>query len=264
MKHTIFYSTLLFFVMVLNSNSQNKESDFANLKNSNQWHLVLKDKGTKDWTKNWFLDGLIASVKNTKDGMHFSAGPEVMNDAHHGVLWTKESYSGDIKIEFDYTRTDTENRWVNILYIQATGDDEGEFVSDISKWNKLREVPAMKTYFENMNAIQISFAAFGNQGDGTFYVRARRYPKPNNKSFEVTKVAPSYDQKGFFKTGQSYHVTAIKSGNQLFFKMESVDGEELFSWDLSNVAPITQGRIGLRHMYARSAIYKNFKLYTQE
>ena len=115
-----------------------------------------------------------------------------------------------------------------------------------------------------MNAIQISFAAFGNQGDGTFYVRARRYPKPNNKSFEVTKVAPSYDQKGFFKTGQSYHVTAIKSGNQLFFKMESVDGEELFSWDLSNVAPISQGRIGLRHMYARSAIYKNFKLYTQE
>lgn len=241
---------------------QNKESEFTILNNSKQWNLVLKDKGTKDWTKNWFLDGLVATVKNTKKGMEFSAGPEVRNDAHHGVLWTKESYAGDIKIEYDYTRTDTDNRWVNILYIQATGDGEGDYVSDIARWNKLREVPAMKTYFENMNALHISFAAYGNKGDNTFYVRARRYPKPNNKSFDVTKVEPSYDQKGCFKTGQTYHITVLKTYKELFFKMESIDGVELFTWDLSNVVPIIEGRIGLRHMYGRSAIYKNFKIYS--
>lgn len=253
----------LFLVLVFNVNGQNKESEFKNLKSSKQWHLVFKDKCTKDWTKNWFMDGLVATVKNTKEGMHFSAGSEMRNDAHHAVLWTKESYAGNIKIEFDYMRTDKENRWVNILYIQATGDGEGDYVSDITKWNKLREVPAMKTYFENMNALHISFAAFGNSGDGTYYVRARRYPKPSNKSFDVTKIAPSYDQQGYIKTGQTYHITAIKSGKQLFFKLESKDGEELFTWDLSGVEPITEGRIGLRHMYARSAIYRNFKIFTR-
>jgi hypothetical protein len=209
------------------------------------------------------LDGLIATVENTKKGMHFSAGPEARNDAHHAVLWTKASYSGDIKIEFDYTRTDQENRWVNILYIQATGDGEGDFVADISKWSKFREVPAMKKYYENMHALHISYAAFGNSGDGHYYVRARRYPKPNHESFDVTRIAPSYENEGYFKSGQTYHITAIKTGTQLFFKMASEDGQELFTWDLSEIAPIVVGRIGLRHMYTRSAIYRNFKIYSK-
>ncbi len=247
----------------LNVIAQQSSFSFENCNDSKQWHLVFKDKCTKDWTKNWTLDGLFATVENSKEGMYFSAGPEARNDAHHAVLWTKESYSGDIKIEYDYTRTDDENRWVNILYIQATGDGEGDFVSDISKWSKFREVPAMKTYFDNMNAFHISYAAFGNSGDGTYYVRARRYPKPNGQNFNVTKISPSYDQQGYIKTGQKYHITAIKSGHQLYFQLESVDGESLFAWDISDVEPITEGRIGLRHMFTRSAIYRNFKIYTK-
>lgn len=253
----------LFFLFTFIVTGQNKEIGFKNLKKSKQWNLVFKDKCIKDWTKNWFLDGLIATVKNTKKGMHFSAGPEVRNNAHHAVLWTKDSYAGDIKIEYDYTRTDTDDRWVNILYIQATGDGEGPYEKDITKWNKLREVPAMKTYYDNMNTLHISYAAFGNKGDGTYYVRARRYPRPNNKPFDVTRIIPSYDQQGFIKTGVTYHITAIKSDNQLFFKIESKEGEKLFTWDLSNVKPITEGRIGLRHMYGRSSNYKNFKIYTK-
>jgi hypothetical protein len=243
--------------------AQDNHVIFDELNKNNQWNLVFKDNCKNDWTKNWFLDGLKATVENTKKGMRFSAGPEVLNDAHHAVLWTKASFTGDIKIEYDYTRTDTENRWVNILYIQATGNGEAEYVSDISKWNKLREIPAMKTYFENMNALHISYAAFGNEGDGTYYVRARRYPKPNNKSFDVTKIAPSYNQQGYFKTGQTYHITVIKSGHQLFFKKDSVDGVELFLWDISNIKPINGGRIGLRQMYSRSSIYHNFKIYSK-
>ena len=241
--------------------AQERDFVFEEIHKSNKWQLTFQHDCKKDWKKNWFLDGLKATVKNTKKGMYFAAGQEILNDAHHAVLWTKASFTGDIKIEYDYTRTDTDNRWVNILYIQATGNDEGEYVSDISKWNKLREIPAMKTYFENMNALHISYAAFGNEGDGTYYVGARRYPKPKNKSFDVTKIAPSYDQQGYFKTGQTYHITVIKSGHQLFFKKDSVDGVELFHWDISNIKPINEGRIGLRHMYSRSSIYKNFKIF---
>jgi hypothetical protein len=195
--------------------------------------------------------------------MHFKAGSEYKNDAHHGVLWTKASFSGNIKIEYDYTRTDKATKYVNILYIQATGDEEGVYESDISEWSTLREIPAMKTYFENMNALHISYSAFGNTENSFHYVRARRYPKPDNKPFKVTQIEPSYDRKGYFKTGETYHITAIKTNKDLYFEIKSKSGVELFHWDISNIASIKDGRIGLRHMYTRSAVYKNFRVYKE-
>jgi len=240
-----------------------KEECFDKLNASKDWGLRFEDECTNDWTQNWTLDGLIAKVENSEKGMRFSAGPEFENDAHHAVMWTKESFSGDIKIEYDYTRTDSETSCVNILYIQATGDEEGHYAKDISKWKEMREVPAMRTYFENMNALHISYAAFVNSADTSFYVRARRYPKPDGESFDVTKVPPSYDNEGYFKTGETYHITAIKTGTKLFFKMEGEDETKIFYWDLSEVKPVMEGRIGLRHMYTRSATYRNFKIYSK-
>lgn len=259
------YSLLMAMTAMLCCTAQNQQSDFEALSNSKQWELVLMDNGIKDWTKNWILDGEIATVENTSEGMHFAAGPEAWNDAHHAVLWTKESFTGDIKIEYDYTRTDTANQFVTILYIQATGDEEEEaFSKDIMAWKAYRDVPAMRKYFKNMNLLHISYAAFGNNGDGFYYTRARRYPKPDDKGFNTIRLEPSYDNKGFVKSGQTYHITAIKSGTMLYFKLESKDGEEVFSWDCSDFPPVTEGRIGLRHMYTRSAIYKNFKVYIMQ
>lgn len=257
------YSFLMLILVMLSCTAQNKQSDFEALSKSKQWNLVFKDKCTADWTQNWLLDGKMATVENTRKGMHFAAGLEAWNDAHHAVLWTKASFSGDIKIEYDYTRTDTANKFVTILYIQATGDEEEEkFTKDIMEWKEYRDVPAMRKYFKNMNLLHISYAAFGNDGMGKYYTRARRYPLEKDKPFNSFMVEPSYDNKGFIKTGQKYHVTAIKSGRMLYFKLESKDGVEFFSWDCSKFDPITEGRIGLRHMYTRSAIYKNFKVYT--
>ncbi len=243
--------------------AQDEGNNFEETDKNALWNLVFKDDCTKDWTTQWTLDGLIATVENSEDGMHFKAGPEYKNDAHHGVLWTKASFSGDIKIEYDYTRTDQATKCVNILYIQATGDETGAYEKDIFKWRTLREIPAMKTYYENMNAIHISYSAFGNQENSVHYVRARRYPKPDDKPFEVTQIEPSYDKQGYFKFGQPYHITAIKTKDHLFFKMESKDGIELFTWNISNIKPIHEGRIGLRQMFTRSSIYKNFKIYSK-
>ena len=242
-----------------------KEECFDKLNASKDWGLKFEDECTHDWTQNWTLDGLISTVENTEKGMHFSGGPEYKNDAHHAVLWTKESFKGDVKIEYDYTRTDSETKCVNILYIQATGIGKGPYKKDISKWKKLREIPTMSTYFENMNALHISYAAFVNSADTTFYTRSRRYPKlPHHRSFDETKISPSYNNEGYFKTGETYHITVIKTKNQLLFKMEGKEGSKLFSWDLSKIDPVTEGRIGLRHMYTRSAIYRNFKIYTKK
>lgn len=255
-----FVGFLIIFSSLI-SCAQSDQSNFEDINNNINWSLTFEDDCTKDWTEQWTLDGLVASVFNSNEGMHLKAGPEYKNDAHHAVLWTNKSFSGDIKIEYDFTKTDDEAMCVNILYIQATGNEEGVYEKDIFKWSKLREVPAMRTYFNNMNTFHISYAAFGNYEDSFHYVRARRYPKPNNQSFDVTQLEPSYDRQGFFKTGQTYHITAIKTDRDLFFKMESKDGAELFHWNISNINPIIDGRIGLRQMYTRSSLYKDFKIY---
>ncbi|MFK7981045.1 MAG: DUF1961 family protein [Saprospiraceae bacterium] len=270
MQKTIIFSLLgiisLLLIRCKTSNpiigKTNKEEILFNkLDERDNWILAFQDKGTNDWQQNWTLDGLIATVENSEKGMNFSAGPEYKNDAHHAVLWTKPSFSGDIKIEYDYTRTDTENKCVNILYIQATGVGELPFEKDISKWKALREVPTMRKYFDNMNALHISYAAFPNTSDTSSYIRARRYPAAPNNFRESTKIDPSYDNQGYFKSGETYHITVIKTNKELFFQMEGAKSAKLFSWDLSRIQPVREGRIGLRHMYTRSAIYKNIKIH---
>lgn len=62
--------------------------------------------------------------------MLLSVGPIPRDHASHCVLWTKESFAGDVKIEFDYWRLDTIQRWVNILYIQATGTGIASYDDD--------------------------------------------------------------------------------------------------------------------------------------
>jgi len=236
-------------------------AEFETINSGKKWSLEFSDDCTQKWQQNWFLDGLIGTVTNSAAGMELKAGSENGNDAHHIVLWTKQSFKGDLKIEFDFTRTDTENRNVNILYIEATGIGDKEHPTDISAWNKLREVPAMKTYFQNMNALHISFAAFTNVGPKDEYIRARRYPVSDKISFKDTEILPAITGEGLFKTGVTYKISVIKTSGKLFFQVEGDGQSRLCSWDTTTFPPITEGRVGLRHMFTRSAIYKDFKIY---
>lgn len=252
---------LIFVLFQFLGFTQDVNSEFESLKNSNKWELKFEDNCTKNWKNNWHLDGLIAKVENTPKGMHLQAGPEFGTDAHHMVLWTKESFEGDVKIEFEYTRTDSETKAVNILYIQATGKEEGEFVKDIFKWNDLRTVPSMRTYFDNMKALHISFSAFPNNENTQDYVRARRYPVTAERGFGQLEIPATYFDTGLFKTNETYKITVIKTDSKLLFKVEGKDLTKTFSWDTSQLKPLIEGRIGLRHMYTRSAFYKDFKVY---
>ena len=139
------YCVLSLLISTFSCTAQNKQSEFEALNKSKNWQLVLEDNCTDDWTNNWMLDGKIATVENTTQGMHFAGGPEAGNDAHHAVLWTKESFSGNIKIEYDYIRTDSAKKYVTILYIQATGDEEDNFTKDIMEWKEYRNVPSMRS-----------------------------------------------------------------------------------------------------------------------
>jgi len=249
-----------FFVM-----GQDLESDglkFEEIDGSHIWTLQLEDTGKEDWKKHWFLDGDKGSVVNSEEGMYLRAGPEQGNDAHHAVLWTKDSFKGNIKIEYDYTKTDTLERNVNILYIQATGIGKPPFSKDIYEWKALRKVPKMSTYFENMNAFHISYAAISYR-DSYTYVRARRYPVTAKRSFQKTMIEPSFNNEtDTFKNGITYKITTIKTEDNLLFKVVGDGGTKVFSWNISNWELIEEGRIGFRHMFTRSARYKNIKIYT--
>ncbi len=223
------------------------------------WQEVFSDSGTGDWKRQWFLDGEIGKVQTGAEGMELSAGPEFKNDAHHMVLWTKESFAGDLKIEYDYTRLDSETNCVTILYIQASGSGEAPFTKDISEWSELRRVPSMKMYFDHMNTYHISYAAFPNNEDTTAYIRARRY-MPNAAGLAGSDLEPDYFPEGLFETGVPHKITVIKKDRAIFMHIRNA--EQVYYCHMTNpdLPPVSEGRIGLRHMFTRSARYKDIRI----
>lgn len=226
------------------------------------WQEVFADSGTGNWRENWMLDGNHAVVTNDESGLHFVAGPTIGDNAHHAVLWTNESFAGDIRIDYDYTRTDDTIRNVTILYVQATGSGAPPFLKDISQWNELREVPAMRMYFNHMETYHISYAAFGTENDDPEddYIRARRYLPRLNKGMKDTNMKPDYSRTGLFAPGVSHKITVIRKGRDLYMWIRNFDQEYYCHWNNDTLPGITEGRIGLRHMYSRGARYRNFRI----
>ncbi len=226
------------------------------------WKEVFSDKLNKSWTKNWFLDGQKATLQNTNSGLTFSAGANGKVDADHAVLWTKQSFEGDLRIEFDFTRKDTVTKFVNIIYLFAQGSGAGDYAADLDKWSNLRTIPAMKCYFEHTNAYHISFAAFENDNlDPTAdYIRARRYLPERGKGLNGTEMKPEYLNTGLFKTDIPHHISIIRKGDNLFMKITNADKELICKWNTNDFPPLQSGRIGLRLMGSRSSEFSNFNV----
>ena len=221
---------------------------------SASWAEVFSDVCTENWKAKWLLDGEVGTVTNSPEGMTLTAGPEFKNDAHHMVLWTKDSFEGDLKIEYDYTRLDDAPNCVTILYIQATGSGDGPYAKDITKWSELRKVPAMKTYYNHMNTYHISYAV----GDKK-YIRGRRY-MPEKQGLKGTELKPDYHAPELFATGVKHDITVIKKDRDLYMRIENPDKVVYCHMTNPNLPVITAGCIGLRHMFTRSARYANLRV----
>jgi hypothetical protein len=231
------------------------------------WQEAFFDAGTEDWRENWSLDGLKATVTNNEEGMNFRAGPVPRENASHAVLWTQQRFSGDVKIEYEYTRTDTANQYVNILYIQATGSPELGLPKDILEWADRRTVPAMSVYWSNMHTYHISYAAYGGEPvtDDYDYIRARRYrPDLNPKKNGPILEPDTFERTGLFAPGVPHRITVIKQGNELFMMIRNAEKEYLSHWVNTDQPPVTEGSIGLRHMWTRSARYRDFSVSTRD
>lgn len=260
MKPILSYLLLLPLVAIATPDPALDQTAFEGA-SAGPWEEVFFDCGTVDWREKWFLDGEIGAVETTLAGMRLSGGPRFWEDAHHTVLWTKDSFKGDLKIEYDYTRLDFENRAVNILFIQATGSGSGPYARDISEWSELRKVPAMRIYFNNMHLYHISYAAFPLDGiDTTAYIRGRRYIPDTGKGLAGTDLQPDYFPEGLFEPGVPHHITVIKRDGVILMRIENA--EQIYYCKMSNpeLPTVTEGRIGLRHMYTRSARYNNFRV----
>lgn len=255
--------TVIFVTLPASGQNQKSSSDvrYKNLQSAG-WQEVFFDDGTSSWQEKWFLDGERGNVRNTPEGMVFSAGPVRGDNGSHSVLWTRDVFKGDIKIEFDYTRLDDVDYGVNILYIQATGIGRSPYSENIADWSRLRLIPYMSIYYQYMNLLHISYAANMPGGSQNDYVRARRYPVKPGEDFETTtRVFPDYDNTGLFLPGITYHFTFIKKGYDLFFNVMNENTDRLFYWNTSVFDPVTKGRIGIRHMYTRAARYYNIHIF---
>lgn len=264
----VFFAFLLCFHASTKANEVDNESDHSlfKLSQSLNWKEVFYFSGQEDWQTHWFLDGLKANVKSTKGGLVFIAGSIKDDHASHGVLWTKREFENDILVQYDYTRLDTVEYAVNILYLHAQGKNEGIFTKDISEWQSYRDLPYMRHYFDNMNLLHVSYAAHYNRDDQTReqYIHARRYPTGPNRTFPQTGLGERNLVGQLIKPGVIYEITAAKIGERLLFsvkpKGKSEKERRSFEWDTSQFDPVTKGRIGLRQMWTRSARYANFKV----
>ena len=226
------------------------------------WQPTLVMQPDEDWSRQWFLDGEYATVNHRGGVLDFAAGPIAGDDAHHAVLWTRQSFSGDVKIEYDWTKLDRARSYVNILYVQASGEPAAGFAEDIAQWADERRIPKMSAYFGSMNTLHISYSATALQG-AQEYVRARRYEPAKGVTLERTDLAPDYFSPGLFqRMGEVHHITVIKHGDDLFLDARTQERACLFHWRLDQARPVKHGRIGLRHMYTRHSSYRGFRVST--
>lgn len=123
----------------------------------------------------------------------------------------------------------------------------------------------MRTYFNHMNLLHISYAAYGQLSEyvpGYDYIRARRYMPEKSGGLANTDFDPSYFRTGLFKTDVPHRITVIKTGDALFMHVRNDKQKKLCHWETGAFPAILEGRIGLRHMWTRAARYRDFRVST--
>ena len=227
------------------------------------WQLVYENDFRTAPEPEWILDGLKGTVHYNHQGMVLNAGPKASNDSNNVVLWCPRPFSGDLKIEYQFTRLDTSTiESVNIIYLHALGSGKDEYVTDIMQWNELREIPAMRVYFNHMNTYHISYAV--SLPEDVDYVRARRYLPETGRGLDGTALFPEYHDTNFFHTGTTYQMTVIFYNSRLFMQVSDHEKSKLFWFDTTTLPSLSEGYIGFRQMWTRSSRYADFRVSTLE
>ena len=67
-------------------------------------------------------------------------------------MWTKESFAGDIRLDYEYTKTDDATEAVTILYLQATGSGAKGDLRGTSHDERQERFPGVPEWFQSLAA----------------------------------------------------------------------------------------------------------------
>lgn len=255
------FMTVLFTTLALPSSTfaahitqEQNQQDFNEHYHQESWREVFFEPGYIDWYQQWFLDGKKSVIKNDMDKMTI----DTMKDCY-AVLWTKDSFNGNLKIEYDFLRADDNPNGVNILYIQATGHERKGYGKDISKWSKKRTNAYMSDYYAHMHTYHLSYAASKED-----YIRGRRYLPdqwlPDKAKLWGTAIKGESKHVGIFGDKQWVHVTVIKYVKELYVQFQHPNKTVYLHLKNTDKPAIEEDRIGLRLMPKRISYFKNFRV----
>ena len=240
------------------------ENEFRLLENQN-WKKAYAEKEGQKSEKNWYIDGEKGSMKKDGNKIILEAGPDIESEDDHIVMWSKKSFKGDIMIDYEFTKLDSLERFVNIIYIQATGNNALESPKDISKWKEKRKTPLMSHYYNNMNLTHLSYAAFENKPDirNTEYIRARRYMPDAGNGLKGTEFPEEYLCPLLFETGIKHKLTIIKQDGNILFRVKTENRTAYYKFTGDSLPDYEEGAIGFRQMHGRNSSYENIVVYTK-
>lgn len=227
------------------------------------WRLAFSDNGTGRWSDDWVLFGNPEriSVTNGPDGMTFRAGDGTDANADHAILWSKRSFSGDLRVEWDYTVLDRysstipPNGYCSALMLYSSGAGTFGLPTELLAWpQQARQADTSGRYFhERTRGLQLNYAFVGDPRGNRFRIRA-------NPGY---LLGTESDETDFFRPGASYHVAVEKTGAVVGVKVAELSSGREFSTTFAD--PLLQnyssGRIGLRNMNRRESRYAKVRVY---
>ena len=211
------------------------------------WQEQLFIPGTKgNIEKDWIKDGVNGKATYTNEGMLFDTANGT-GDAYSSILWTKQVFKGDVRLEYKFKRLNTNinngKSMVSMVLLYGHGIG-GQYPDDISTWK--RPVSG-QGFHKTMNHHSISYA--------TSYKRIRTRINTGRNL-----VKPEYTHVPYFKPGVWHKIIVTKKGLKLSMEVENLDSKQkdVYSWDLPRT--YNHGRVGFRQMYMYKNLYKDIKI----
>jgi len=209
----------------------------------------------------YFKDGSVGTVSYTTGGLDINA-PNRVGGAT--VVWTKTSFSGDIKIEFDYKRLDIPRAGVSeasLLVLNGWGlttvcrVDNTVHPLDIRTWAR-----PVATYAFYQYCMTNQTVGFDNLDGGTIQrTTVRQNPGYHDMA---TIIRPMLQSGVYYRvtvTRIGYTLTAVvKRGATAVASVTGILNPSLAGSQVSRL-----GYVGFRQINGRHAVYRNIKISTR-
>jgi len=262
---TALFLTGFFFLLSLTSAVEPQ----AATEESTPDKVLFEDSMTENWRDSWFLDGQNATLEHRDSGLAFLTTASKIDkrvdraafDAQHAVLWTRQSFEGDLRITYKFTKLPGCS-WQKLIYVQARGIGEPPFVEDIEAWKDLRKVAVMSDYFNHMDLIALSLRD---------QIRCKRYPWHDREGKDLeSEFKPRAENKGM-EIGHELAVLVEKRKAAIMLRItDTKTGEAVVdhTWDLADERIlekrdpkfIREGRIGIRQMGGHKILLRDFRV----